>query len=91
MNQHITMKRSIAMSQCIINALENRHDMHNNHCNSANFVVLRSPIIPSVLIETAFITNHNDEKKLNNEKFRNDIADSISHGLVTFLKTNELG
>lgn len=87
MNQHITIKRSIEMSKCIIKKLKRDHRMHNNHCNSANFIVLRSPIIPSVLVETAFITNHNDEKKLKSSNFRNHIANSISSGLVMFLKS----
>lgn len=86
MNQQFTLKRNNDFGKCMILSLEKNHIMHNHYCNSANFVVLRSPIIPSLLVETAFITNRNDEKKLNNQNYRAKIANSISNGIAMFIR-----
>lgn len=85
MNQQFTLRRNLNFSKCMIQSIGKNHIMHNHYCNSANFVVLRSPIIPSILVETAFITNADDEKKLNNKEYRSQIARSISNGISSFI------
>lgn len=49
----------------------------------ANFRVLKSPDVPSVLVETAFISNPSEEKRLTHRDFQQDIARSIADGIRT--------
>ena len=48
---------------------------------SANFGVLRSPDIPSLLIETAFISNPREEKQLKTARYQNQIANAVYRGI----------
>ncbi|MCV2502928.1 MAG: N-acetylmuramoyl-L-alanine amidase, partial [Neisseriaceae bacterium] len=53
----------------------------------ANFAVLKAPDIPSVLVETAFISNPTEENLLKTESFRLKMAKSISDGVISFAKS----
>jgi len=52
---------------------------------TANFVVLRDNDIPSVLVETAFISHADDELRLRDQAFRQHVAEAVHHGIVRFL------
>ncbi len=56
----------------IVHHISPVHHMHSNHTEQAAFAVLKSPYIPSVLIETSFITNPQEEKLLGTTAFRNN-------------------
>lgn len=56
----------------------------NRGIDQAGFFVLNGAYMPSILVETAFITNRDDEKLLNNKEFRQKIAEAIYAGLVKF-------
>jgi N-acetylmuramoyl-L-alanine amidase len=58
--------------------------LHKNTPQKANFVVLKTPAIPSVLVETAFISNPKEERRLNNTKEQNKIANAIYQALVNY-------
>lgn len=53
----------------------------------ANFVVLRKIDIPSILVETAFITNRQEEQLLAEDNFQEQMANSIYEGIIKYLKT----
>ncbi|HEX7369546.1 MAG TPA: LysM peptidoglycan-binding domain-containing protein, partial [Rhodanobacteraceae bacterium] len=53
----------------------------------ANFVVLRSPDVPSILVETAFISNRSDEKRLDSSKDRQQLAHAILTGVEKYFET----
>ncbi len=57
----------------------------------ANFWVLNGAYMPSVLVETCFISNPNEEKLLTNKKFQKKIAGAISNAVVLFKKKYEAG
>lgn len=62
----------------------NLKDIEFKRIESANFVVLKTPSIPSVLIETAFITNENDARLLANDKFLERFAQSLYKATVDY-------
>jgi N-acetylmuramoyl-L-alanine amidase len=62
----------------------NLKDIEFKRIESANFVVLKTPSIPSVLIETAFITNENDARLLANDKFLEKFAQSLYKATVDY-------
>ncbi|MGI9298152.1 MAG: N-acetylmuramoyl-L-alanine amidase [Gammaproteobacteria bacterium] len=64
--------------------------MHKKHVESAGFAVLKSPSIPSVLVETAFISNPSEEKKLRGEEFQQKMARAIAGGLDEYRRRYEV-
>ncbi|HET7267635.1 MAG TPA: N-acetylmuramoyl-L-alanine amidase [Oleiagrimonas sp.] len=57
---------------------------HRDHIERANFVVLRSPDIPSILVETAFITNPEGERKLQSSAYQTKLAGAVLRGVETY-------
>ena len=58
--------------------------LHSRRVQSAGFAVLKSPFIPSVLVETAFISNPQEEKKLLDDKFQQQLVDGLAQALDTY-------
>ena len=58
--------------------------MHKNHVESANFLVLKSPDVPSVLVETAFISNPSEEQKLRDPGHQSRLANAIADGIQDY-------
>lgn len=58
--------------------------MLKKHVGAAGFAVLKSPAVPSVLVETAFISNPQEERKLHSAKFQHDMATAIADGLQQY-------
>lgn len=68
----------------ILNQLKKIGPVHKKEPQTANFVVLKTPVIPSVLVETAFISNPTQEKRLTNSKQQQKIANSIYQGIINY-------
>ena len=81
--------QSFSLAMEIISELEKIGPIHKKVPQKANFVVLKSPSIPSVLIETAFISNPTQEKRLTNSKQQKKIAESIYKGILNYYKKLE--
>jgi len=60
--------------------------LHKKTPQKAGFVVLKTPAIPSVLVETAFISNPQEEKRLNNTKEQDKITNAIYQGILNYYK-----
>jgi len=58
--------------------------LHKKSPQKAGFVVLKTPAIPSVLVETAFISNPQEERRLNNNKEQDKIANAIYKGVLSY-------
>lgn len=76
---------SYKLAQNILIQLKKVGKLHKKTPQKANFIVLKTPAIPSVLVEVAFISNPADEKRLNNSYQQNRIAESIYKGIVNYL------
>jgi len=81
LSQSATMKASGDVANHVLDAMKRVGKTHKPHVESANFVVLRSPDVPSMLIETAFISNPAEEKNLNDPKHRTKLAAAIVDGV----------
>ena len=77
-------KESIQLAQAIINQLKKVNKVHKTTPQKANFVVLKSPAIPSILIETAFISNPNDEYYLTSKIGQQQIVNAIFNGIQQY-------
>ena len=76
-----TMRVSDDVAQQVLGALKNVGKAHKKEVERANFVVLRSPDVPSMLVETGFITNPGEERKLNDPDYRQRLAAAIVGGV----------
>ncbi len=62
--------------------------LHKPRVEQAGFAVLRAPDIPSVLVETAFISNPDEEKRLLDPAYQNQLADALLRGIVRYFSRN---
>lgn len=79
-----TIKNSLTLGKHVLDKIRPVHHLHSQHTEQAAFAVLKSPSIPSVLVETSFITNPSEERLLGTTAFRKKIAGAISDGIVNF-------
>ncbi|MGP1930207.1 MAG: N-acetylmuramoyl-L-alanine amidase [Arsenophonus sp. ET-YP4-MAG3] len=84
--QTITINDSLKFGRKVLKRIASVNKLHKNIVDQAGFTVLKAPDIPSILIETAFISNIEEEKKLKTAKFQQQIAESIFRGIKDFLK-----
>jgi N-acetylmuramoyl-L-alanine amidase len=76
---------------CQPNQLRRHEDFakpHKPKVEQAGFAVLKAPDIPSILIETAFISNPEEEQRLRSEDHQNQLADAILRGLQRYFAKN---
>ena len=81
LSQSATMRASDDVATQVLGALKNVGKAHKPQVERANFVVLRSPDVPSMLIETGFITNPAEEKRLGDAGYRQRLAGAIADGV----------
>jgi N-acetylmuramoyl-L-alanine amidase len=81
LSQSATMEASQAVADSVLASLERVGKTHKNHVEHANFMVLKSPDVPSILVETAFISNPSEEKRLRDPAWQRRIADTIADGV----------
>jgi N-acetylmuramoyl-L-alanine amidase len=62
--------------------------LHKRHVEQAGFAVLKAPDIPSVLVETAFISNPEEEAKLRSEAYQEQLADALMRGINRYFAKN---
>jgi N-acetylmuramoyl-L-alanine amidase len=84
LSQGATMEASAAIAQIVLKALGKIGPTHRGHVEKANFVVLRSPDVPSILVETAFITNPSEEKRLTDPAHRAKLAEAVVDGIKAY-------
>lgn len=84
LSQSATMKASEDMAEQVLSGLKQLGKTHKNHVERANFVVLRSPDVPSMLVETAFISNPDEERRLKDPAHQSQLARAILNGVTTY-------
>jgi N-acetylmuramoyl-L-alanine amidase len=86
LSQTASLEASIDIADRVLKGLKSVGKVHKRTVQSAGFAVLKSPDIPSILIETAFISNPNEEKKLLSAKHRKRMSDAIVVGLHGYFR-----
>ena len=84
LSQSATMEASHAVADSVFASMKARHKTHKSHVESANFLVLKSPDVPSILVETAFISNPSEEKRLKDRSWQRKMAASITDGIQDY-------
>lgn len=85
-SQDATIEASYELGAQILTQLQRDTKLHKQNVERANFAVLKAPDIPSVLVETGFISNPDDEKKLKNASHQNRLADDMMKGVRAYFK-----
>lgn len=88
LSQTATINDSLKLGKLVLNHLGEINTLHKNKVEQAGFAVLKSPDIPSILVETAFISNPEEERRLNDEAYQLKLARSIMTGIVKYFASN---
>ena len=81
--------QSQKLASQVLEELSKIGPVHKKTPQKANFVVLKAPTIPSILVETAFISNPTQERRLGNSKEQQKIADAIYKGVINYFKNDK--
>lgn len=84
LSQTATIGSSLQLGDYILGNLKHMTILHNRRVEQARFMVLKSPDIPSVLVETGFISNPHEELKLRNPGYQRQLAQSILTGISRY-------
>jgi N-acetylmuramoyl-L-alanine amidase len=76
---------SLKLARHMLREIGTVNRLHKPHVEQAGFAVLKAPDIPSVLVETAFISNPEEEAKLTDEKYQDQMADALRRGIMRYL------
>jgi N-acetylmuramoyl-L-alanine amidase len=88
LSQSAAMSASQVAAEEVLERLNEVGDVRKARVQQAGFVVLKSPDIPSMLIETAFITNPGDEQRLRDPRHQRRIAEAILSGVRAYFRDN---
>lgn len=79
-----SLKASLNVGDNVLRSIGGLSRLHKSSVQQAGFMVLKSPDIPSILIETGFISNPEEARKLNARKYQQKIAQAISNGVIRY-------
>ncbi|MDE2259469.1 MAG: N-acetylmuramoyl-L-alanine amidase, partial [Betaproteobacteria bacterium] len=88
LSQTATINDSLKIARAVLGELSHVNVLHKGEVEQAGFAVLKSPDIPSILVETAFITNPEEERRLNDIQYQDKLAEAILAGLQRYLAAN---
>ena len=84
LSQSATQRASEAIAKDVLGGLARIGKTHKREIERANFVVLRSPDVPSLLVETAFISNPDEERRLNDPAYQTQLARAVLDGIHNY-------
>ena len=88
LSQTATISDSLKFGSVVLKEIGQINRLHKNHVEQAGFAVLKAPDIPSILVETAFISNPEEEKRLNDSAYQEKMAQSIFNGIRKYFAQN---
>ena len=88
LSQTATINDSMKLAKYVLGELSTINDLHRGHVEQAGFAVLKSPDIPSILVETAFISNPQEERRLNDSAYQDKLALAILKGIKQYFAQN---
>jgi len=88
LSQTASLESSIELAKHVLDGLKSIGPVHRKDVQHAGFMVLKSPDIPSILVETAFISNPTEEKRLRSRAYRQKLAAAIVRGVVSYFESS---
>ncbi|MBI1907213.1 MAG: N-acetylmuramoyl-L-alanine amidase [Rhodocyclales bacterium] len=88
LSQTATMSDSLKLGEAVLDELGGVNKLHKAQVEQAGFAVLRAPDIPSILVETAFISNPEEERRLNDKGYQDKMAEAVMRGIRRYFQSN---
>ena len=88
LSQTATINDSLKLARAVLGELGVVNTLHKAQVEQAGFAVLKAPDIPSILVETAFISNPDEEARLNDEAYQDRMADAVMSGIKRYFAKN---
>jgi len=82
------IRDSLRLGDTVLREIGGVGRLHKRSVERANFAVLRNPDVPSVLVETAFISNPDEERRLRSQAYQNELADALIGGIRKYFAAN---
>ncbi|KVG18510.1 N-acetylmuramoyl-L-alanine amidase [Burkholderia ubonensis] len=82
------IRDSLRYGSYVLKEVGGINKLHKGSVEQAGFAVLKAPDIPSILVETAFISNPDEERRLNDDSYRDEMADAIFRGIKRYFAAN---
>lgn len=83
-----SLTASLEMGERVLGSISKINKLHKKHVEQASFLVLKSPDIPSLLIETGFISNPDEARKLKTSSHQQKLANAIFEGVAFYVQQN---
>jgi len=88
LSQTATINDSLKLGKHVLKNIGEINTLHKGSVEQAGFAVLKSPDIPSILVETAFISNPDEERRLNDDAYRAKLVEAIVNGVKKYFAAN---
>jgi N-acetylmuramoyl-L-alanine amidase len=88
LSQTATINDSLKLGKAVLSELGDINKLHKGDVEQAGFAVLKAPDIPSILVETAFITNPEEEARLTDDDYQDKMASAIVSGIKRYFAKN---
>lgn len=88
LSQTATISDSLKLAKAVLSELGEINTLHKPQVEQAGFAVLKAPDIPSILVETAFISNPEEERRLKSKTYQAKMADAIFSGIKRYFSNN---
>ena len=88
LSQTATISDSLKLGRAVLDEIGGINRLHKPQVEQAGFAVLKAPDIPSILVETAFISNPAEERRLNDDAYQNKMAEAIIAGIRKYFAKN---
>ena len=88
MSTEAQIKDSLNLGSSLLREMGSVGRLHKPRVEQAGFAVLKAPDIPSVLVETAFISNPAEEEKLRSEAYQQKMTDALMRGILNYFSRN---
>ncbi|HYC46728.1 MAG TPA: N-acetylmuramoyl-L-alanine amidase [Burkholderiales bacterium] len=88
LSQTATINDSLKVGRAVLSELGEINALHKPHVEQAGFAVLKAPDIPSILVETAFISNPEEEARLRSSAYQAKFADALFQGIKRYFAKN---
>lgn len=88
MSMNATIAASLELGHTVLGSLEGVTTLHQKRVEQAGFAVLKSPDVPSILVETGFISNSRDSQRLVTARHQQAVADGLFEGLQRYFERN---
>lgn len=88
LSQTAAINDSLKVGRAVLDEIGNINRLHKSDVEQAGFAVLKAPDIPSILVETAFISNPEEEARLNDDAYQEKLAQAIIRGIKRYFSRN---